>query len=62
MLSVLLSLALSALSSAIANIALPSIAHTFASSDAAAVWVVNGYQVAVLVCLLPVAALVNHWV
>jgi len=57
MLSVLLSLALSALSSAIANIALPSIAHTFASSDAAAVWVVNGYQVAVLVCLLPVAAL-----
>ncbi len=57
MLSVLLSLALSSLSSAIANIALPSIALTFASSDAAAVWVVNGYQLAVTVCLLPVAAL-----
>jgi MFS transporter, DHA2 family, multidrug resistance protein len=57
MLSVLLSLALSSLSSAIANIALPSIAHTFSSSDAAAIWVVNGYQLAVTVCLLPVAAL-----
>ena len=57
MFCVLLALALSSLDSAIANIALPSIVRALATSDAAAVWVVNGYQLAVTICLLPAAAL-----
>jgi len=54
---VLLGVLLSNLDSAIANIALPTIARQLATSDAAAVWVVNGYQLAAAVCLLPAAAL-----
>ncbi len=54
---VLLGLVLSSLGSAIANIALPSIARSLACSDTAVVWVVNSYQIAITVCLLPVAAL-----
>ena len=42
---------------AIANIALPTIAQELASTDAATVWVVNSYQLAVTICLLPVASL-----
>ena len=54
---VLMGVLLSSLDSAIANIALPTIARDLATGDAAAVWVVNGYQLAVAVCLLPAAAL-----
>ena len=54
---VLLGVLLSNLDSAIANIALPTIARQLATSDAAAVWVVNGYQLAAAVSLLPAAAL-----
>src|SRR5262249_11743776 len=57
MLCVLLGIALANLSSAIVNIALPDISRSFASSHAATVWVVNAYQVAGMVCLLPIAAL-----
>jgi DHA2 family multidrug resistance protein-like MFS transporter len=48
---------LSSLDSAIANIALPTIARELAASDAATIWVVNGYQLAAAVCLLPAASL-----
>ncbi len=48
---------LAGLDAAIANIALPTIAHELASSDAATVWVVNSYQLAVTLCLLPAASL-----
>ena len=41
------------------NIALPDMARSLAASDAATVWVVNGYQLAAVVCLLPVAAMVE---
>lgn len=54
---VLLALALSSLDSAIANIALPTIARALATTDADAVWVVNAYQLAGTICLLPAAAL-----
>lgn len=54
---VLLGVALSSLDSAIANIALPTIARELAASDAATIWVVNGYQLAAAVCLLPAASL-----
>ncbi|NLS07446.1 MFS transporter [Rhizobium sp. P32RR-XVIII] len=57
MLCILLGLGLSSLGSAIANIALPNISRSFASSDAATVWVVNAYQLSAMVCLLPVASL-----
>ena len=54
---VLLGVVLSGLDAAIANIALPTIAHDLAAQDAATVWVVNSYQLAVTVCLLPAASL-----
>ncbi|MBR0873252.1 MFS transporter [Bradyrhizobium tropiciagri] len=59
MLCILLGLGLSSLGSAIVNIALPDISRSFASSDAATVWVVNAYQLSATVCLLPVASLVE---
>lgn len=59
MLCILLGLGLSSLGSAIVNIALPSISRSFASSDAATVWVVNAYQLSATVCLLPIASLVE---
>ena len=52
-----LGIVLAGLDSAIANIALPSIARSLGATDAAAIWVVNSYQLAVTVCLLPVATL-----
>jgi DHA2 family multidrug resistance protein-like MFS transporter len=54
---IMLGMVLSSLDSSIANIALPSIAHSLMTSDAAVVLVINGYQLAATVCLLPVAAL-----
>jgi DHA2 family multidrug resistance protein-like MFS transporter len=57
MLCILLGVALSGLDSAIANIALPTIARELAASDSATIWVVNGYQLAAAVCLLPAASL-----
>ncbi|MDR8398319.1 MFS transporter [Paraburkholderia sp. USG1] len=57
MLCILLGMVLSSLDSAIANVALPVIARSLASSNAAVVWVVSSYQLAVMVCLLPVAVL-----
>jgi DHA2 family multidrug resistance protein-like MFS transporter len=52
-----LGVVLAGLDSAIANIALPTIARELAASDAATVWVVNSYQLAVTICLLPAASL-----
>ncbi len=54
---VLLGIVLAGLDSAIANIALPTIARDLATTDARVVWVVNGYQLASAVCLLPAATL-----
>jgi MFS transporter, DHA2 family, multidrug resistance protein len=48
---------MSVLDSTIANVALPSIARDFAASNAASIWVINAYQVAILVALLPLASL-----
>ena len=57
MFSIILGGMLINIDSAIANIALPTIARELAATDAATVWVVNGYQLALAVCLLPAAAL-----
>lgn len=57
MLAVALSVFLALLDYAIANVALPDIARDLHASSAASIWVVNAYQMASLVTLLPLAAL-----
>jgi MFS transporter, DHA2 family, multidrug resistance protein len=52
-----IAIAISVLSTAIANIALPSMAHELHATPAESIWVVNAYQLAVTVSLLPLAAL-----
>ena len=55
--AILLAITMSVLDSSIANIALPSIARDFHTTNAASIWVINGYQIAILVALLPLASL-----
>jgi DHA2 family multidrug resistance protein-like MFS transporter len=52
-----LALTLSVLDSAIANVALPTIAKDLHAGAAASIWVVNAYQLAIVISLLPLAAL-----
>ena len=55
--AVLAAIVLAVLDGAIANVALPTIATTLRVTPAASVWVVTGYQMALVVSLLPCAAL-----
>jgi len=55
--AILLSICMSVLDSTITNVALPTIARDFHASSAASIWVVNAYQLAILVVLLPLASL-----
>jgi DHA2 family multidrug resistance protein-like MFS transporter len=55
--SIAIAIALTVLDSSIANVALPVIAHDFGSKPADAIWIVNGYQLAIVMALLPLAAL-----
>ena len=57
MLSVGIAVAMAVLDGSIANIALPTIAHQMHTTPAASIWVVNAYQLAVTVSLLPMASL-----
>ena len=57
MLAVLAGLSMSVLDGAIANIVLPTIAQELRTDPATAVWVVNAYQLAVTISLLPFASL-----
>src|SRR5580704_8981989 len=67
--AIILAITMSVLDSTIVNVALPSLAHDFRTSDAASIWVINSYQVAILIALLPLASLgeivgyrrVSHW-
>ncbi|MDB5497132.1 MAG: multidrug transporter [Phenylobacterium sp.] len=52
-----LAMAMSVLDGAIANVALPTIAGELHASPAASIWIVNAYQLAITVTLLPLAAL-----
>ena len=56
-LAIALAITLAVLDSAIANVALPTIARELNASPAASVWVVNAYQLAIVISLLPLAAL-----
>ncbi|WP_217430922.1 MFS transporter [Sphingomonas bacterium] len=55
--SIWLGAILAVLDSSIANIALPTISHELGATPAASVWVVNAYQIAITILLLPLAAL-----
>jgi DHA2 family multidrug resistance protein-like MFS transporter len=57
MFAVALSVLLSVLDYAVVNVALPSIAHDIHTSAASAIWVVNAYQLASVISLLPLAAM-----
>lgn len=52
-----LAVLISALDYAVANVALPVIARDLHTTEGQSIWVVNAYQIASLVCLLPVASL-----
>ncbi len=55
--AVWLAIAMTVLDSAIANVALPTIAHDFGAAPADSIWIVNAYQLAIVTTLLPLAAL-----
>jgi DHA2 family multidrug resistance protein-like MFS transporter len=57
MAAIALAIAMSVLDSSIANVALPTIARDFGATPAASIWVINAYQLAILVLLLPLASL-----
>src|SRR5271169_5353054 len=52
-LTLMIGVALSYLDTALVNVALPTIAKDIHSSPADSIWVVNAYQLAVMVSLLP---------
>src|SRR5690606_8433822 len=56
-LAVSIGLVMAVLNTAISNIALPTIAEDLRASAAASVWVVNAFQLAVTVSLLPLSSL-----
>jgi DHA2 family multidrug resistance protein-like MFS transporter len=57
MVTIAISLTLALLDGSVANVALPMIAVDLHAGASTAIWVVNGYQLALAVCLLPFAAL-----
>jgi DHA2 family multidrug resistance protein-like MFS transporter len=56
-LTIALGLVLAVMDGAIANIALPTIARDLDASPAFSIWIVNGYQLAITISLLPLASL-----
>jgi len=57
MAAIAIAVTMAVLDSAVANIALPSIARHLGITPAESVWVINAYQLAIVVLLLPLAAL-----
>lgn len=57
MLTIGLAITMSVLDSSIANVALPTIAGDMAASPSDAIWIVNAYQLAITMTLLPLASL-----
>jgi DHA2 family multidrug resistance protein-like MFS transporter len=55
--SVGLAIAMCVLDSSIANVALPVIARQFGAAPAESIWIVNAYQLAIVISLLPLASL-----
>jgi len=57
MLAIAIGITMAVLDSSVANIALPAIARQLGVAPAESVWVINAYQLAIVVLLLPLAAL-----
>jgi DHA2 family multidrug resistance protein-like MFS transporter len=55
--TIALGIVMAVMDSAIANIALPTIARDLHTDAALSIWIVNGYQLAITISLLPLAAL-----
>ncbi len=55
--TIVIAVGMATLDTAIANTALPTIASDLQASPAASIWVVNAYQLALMVSLLPLASL-----
>ena len=56
-LTIALGLVMAVMDGAIANVALPTIAKDLSASPAFSIWIVNGYQLAITISLLPLASL-----
>ncbi|WP_421672801.1 MFS transporter [Raoultella terrigena] len=56
-LTIVLGIAMAVLDGAIANVALPTIATDLNASPAASIWIVNAYQIAIVISLLPLSFL-----
>jgi DHA2 family multidrug resistance protein-like MFS transporter len=56
-LTIALGILMAVVDSAIANVALPTIATDLDASPAFSIWIVNGYQLAITISLLPLASL-----
>jgi MFS transporter, DHA2 family, multidrug resistance protein len=56
-LTIALGIVMSVMDGAIANVALPTIAKDLNASPAFSIWIVNGYQLAITISLLPLASL-----
>src|SRR6478609_578385 len=56
-LTIALGLVMSVIDGSIANVALPTIASALHASPAFSIWIVNGYQPAITISLLPLASL-----
>jgi MFS transporter, DHA2 family, multidrug resistance protein len=56
-LTIALGLIMAVVDGAIANVALPTIAQDLHASPAFSIWIVNGYQLAITISLLPLASL-----
>ena len=56
-LTIAIGLIMSVMDGAIANVALPTIARDLHASPAFSIWIVNGYQLAITISLLPLASL-----
>ena len=55
--TLIVGITLAVLDGTIANVALPTIAQDFKASPSVSIWIVNGYQLAVVTTLLPFASL-----
>src|SRR5258708_25473213 len=55
--SIALGIVMAVIDGAIANVALPTIARNLDASPAFSIWIVNGYQLAITISLLPLASL-----
>jgi DHA2 family multidrug resistance protein-like MFS transporter len=57
LLTLAIAVSMSVLDGSIANVALPTIAHNLDVTPAASIWVVNSFQIAVMISLLPFSSL-----